>query len=805
MTHGFDAMVAAFGHTCLSMTVADLAQPDAPLVYCNDAFTALTGYGRDEVLGRNCRFLQGHGTDRREVHRLAAALRAGRSHRAVLLNYRRDGEPFLNELITTPLRDDDGAVRYVLGVQRELGVRDRAGQPVRLRFRRVGRLALALEHVGANVASLLALSAAALVADGERLFELMAAGEADRVDRALRRAGERRRPIEVDVRVAGPRRHVRWLRLAAAPVGEGEPPSFDGTLVDVTHQKLLTSRLELLEAVSVHAHDAIVVTEAAFERPGPRIVYVNASFTRITGYAADEVIGASPRLLQGPDTEPAAIARMRASFERWRPVEETVVNYRRDGTPFWNELSVVPVADSTGWYTHWIAIERDVTERRRMQERVAFLAYHDDLTRLLNRAGLRHHLECRRGSATADDAFTLLQIDLDRFKAVNDRYGHAVGDRVLVEVARRLERCVGDGDAIARTGGDEFVVVRHGVVSRRGAEAAAWRVRCALAPPLFWNGQAVAMGASVGASLYPRDGANEQELLGAADLALYRAKLPDAGGVALFDQELRARVQAANRLEQEIRAGLEAHAFTVHFQPQWRLSDDAIVGVECLLRWQHPERGLLAPGAFMEVVAERGLMRAVQVEMLELVVAAARRQRQAGRCTGPFAINLTACELADEGFARRFLDRLTAAGLEPHDLAVEVVEGVFLDDARATIVDNLHILHERGVAIELDDFGTGFASLTHLRSFPIDRVKIDYGFVADLMADPQDATIVRAIVELAHNLGMAVVAEGVETEAQRARLERFGCDAAQGHLRAAPMPEADFAAWLEDAPPALTG
>jgi len=466
---------------------------------------------------------------------------------------------------------------------------------------------------------------------------------------------------------------------------------------------------------------------------------------------------------------------------------------------------VVPVADSTGWYTHWIAIERDVTERRRMQERVAFLAYHDDLTRLLNRAGLRHHLECRRGSATADDAFTLLQIDLDRFKAVNDRYGHAVGDRVLVEVARRLERCVGDGDAIARTGGDEFVVVRHGVVSRRGAEAAAWRVRCALAPPLFWNGQAVAMGASVGASLYPRDGANEQELLGAADLALYRAKLPDAGGVALFDQELRARVQAANRLEQEIRAGLEAHAFTVHFQPQWRLSDDAIVGVECLLRWQHPERGLLAPGAFMEVVAERGLMRAVQVEMLELVVAAARRQRQAGRCTGPFAINLTACELADEGFARRFLDRLTAAGLEPHDLAVEVVEGVFLDDARATIVDNLHILHERGVAIELDDFGTGFASLTHLRSFPIDRVKIDYGFVADLMADPQDATIVRAIVELAHNLGMAVVAEGVETEAQRARLERFGCDAAQGHLRAAPMPEADFAAWLEDAPPALTG
>ena len=796
MTSSFDAMVAAFGHTCLSMTVADLAQPDSPIVYCNDAFTALTGYGRDEVLGRNCRFLQGADTDRAEVARLAAALRANRSHRAVLLNYRRDGERFLNELITTPLRDDTGRMRYVLGVQRELGTRDPAGQPVHLRFRRRGRLDVDVERIGENAASLLAAPAAVLEAKDGDIFDYVAEDERDRVDRALRKASEQGQALQLDVRVAGPRYHVRWVRLQAAPRADGGDGAFDGTLVDVTQQKLITSRLELFEAVSVHARDAIVITEADARPPGPRIVYVNDSFTRITGYDAQEVVGQSPRLLQGPDTDPATTAQLADHFRRWRPVEATLLNYRRDGTPFWNELSIVPVADATGWYTHWIAIQRDVTERRRMQERVTFLAYHDHLTRLANRTALGERLRtrCRAGDRAP---FSLMQVDLDRFKAVNDRWGHAVGDLVLCEVARRLERCAPEGAFVARLGGDEFVVLAEGVATGAAAEEMARRVRAALAPPFFWNGHAVPMGGSVGVARYPDDAGCEGGLLSAVDLALYAAKARD-GGVARFDRGLRTRLMEARQLEEELRDGLATHAFVLHLQPQWRLTDGAVVGVECLLRWRHPTRGLLSPGDFLGVAEESGLMGRLQSEVLALAMGAGARLRAAGARTGPLAVNLTVCELAEPGFAARLLARLADAGLEPHDLSVEVVERVFLDDNRATIVDNLEALHEGGVAVELDDFGTGFASLTHLRSFPIDRVKIDRSFVADLGADPQDATIVRAIIDLAHNLGMRVVAEGVESETQRAHLARWGCDSAQGHLRAGPMSEDALLGWLAD-------
>jgi diguanylate cyclase (GGDEF)-like protein/PAS domain S-box-containing protein len=623
----------------------------------------------------------------------------------------------------------------------------------------------------------------------------MSEEERPRVDRAIRRADEQRRALDVDVRVTGPRHHVRWLRLRATPTGADGPPVFDATLTHVTHHKLVSRRLELFEAVSVHARDAIVVTEASFKAPGPRVVYVNDSFTRITGYEAHEIIGESPRLLQGPGTDPATTAMLRTHFERWRPAEATVLNYRRDGTPFWNELGIVPVADGTGWYTHWIAIQRDVTERRRMQERVTFLAYHDELTRLHNRAAFKDRLRaaCTRGG---DEPFALVHVDLDRFKAINDRLGHGVGDIVLQEVARRLESCARASDVAARLGGDEFVLLVDRITSVADARSVARRVREAITAPFFRDGRPVPMGASVGVAIFPIDGDDPGSLTSAADLALYEAKGREGTGVAFFDERLRTRLMEAGRIEEELREGLARHEFELHLQPQWRLADETVVGVECLLRWRHPTRGCLPPAAFLEVAEQRGLMGPLQGQVLDLVVATAARLRAGGWRTGPLALNLTVCELGEPGFATRFLGRLAAVGLDPQDLAVEVVERVFLDDNRATIVDNLRALHEHGIAVELDDFGTGFASLTHLRSFPIDRVKIDQSFVADLGADPQDATIVRAIIDLAHNLGMTCVAEGVETEAQRARLARWGCDAAQGYLRAAPMAEAELTAWL---------
>jgi diguanylate cyclase (GGDEF)-like protein/PAS domain S-box-containing protein len=780
---GFDGLLEGLleplRNSGLPLSIADATAPDLPLVSINDAFTDLTGYREADCIGRNCRFLQGPATDRAAIARLRAALAAGASVREVLLNYRRDGSPFMNELLVMPVRDAGGRLRFFAGVQRAVAAARGAGR--RFRFARLP--------------------------DGT-LRELPGADGLPPGWLAALDAGQRRRLVHaasggrtLNLRLSLPEgfadpRHLE-LRAEGRPWPDGVV--FDGIAEPLPPQETsLAGRLRLLEAASRHANDVVVITEAEpLDLPGPRIVFVNEAIRAHTGHEPGAVIGHTPRILQGAQTDHAATARLGAALRRWESPTVQLLNYRSDGSTFWNEVSISPVADETGWYTHWISIQRDVSERRQVQERIAHLAAHDSLTGIPNRATAMTRLDLAIAAAQAQGSRVgLIRLDLDRFKMVNDTHGHAAGDALLAEVARRLQAGLRAGDTTARVGGDEFVAILPGIAGREALAAAADRLLAAVEGSFAWNGQRLDISLSGGAALFPDDAEDAETLLAVADTTLYRAKKLGRGRVEQAWPGLREEGRERARIACDIRRGLEAGEFEPFFQPQVSLADGRLVGLEALVRWRHASRGVLSPGDFLDIAEEAGLLGALGDLMLEAGLGAAARWVKAGTAFGTLAINLTGDQLRHPDLAGRIADALARHGVPAPRLTVEVVENVFVNDRSGRVEANLAALRRLGIGIELDDFGTGFASLTHLRRFPVDRLKIDRSFVADIGVDPDDEVIIAAVVQMAGSLGLGSVAEGVETEAQAAHLRRIGCRDMQGFLVARPMDAAATEAWM---------
>ncbi len=584
-------------------------------------------------------------------------------------------------------------------------------------------------------------------------------------------------------------------------------------------------RLRLLESVVINAKDSIIITEAEpIDLPGPRIVYANPAFERTTGYTPQEVIGKTPRMLQSGSTDRAALDDIRAALEKWQPIEIELINARKDGTEFWVELSIVPVADEKGWYTHWISVQRDISERKeaeklaqaaqasweqrvalesRLQERerisveLQHAAFHDKLTSLHNRAYMMARLDAVLKMPLHSCHATALFIDLDGFKLVNDSLGHMAGDELLGIVARRLQMSSRSDDVLARLGGDEFGILITGESHAFVAAQLAQRIIDCLNEPVALRGQDVVVSCSIG--LVSADGSyvRPEDLLRDADVAMYSAKKEGRGRFAWFDASMRDAAVTQLTMQNALRHAVAEHDFVVFYQPLYAGSDGRLVAVEALLRWNHPQLGIVRPDRFVSLAEDLGLIH----QLGAWVMKKAAQDVHAWRTRFPLVdlalnVNVSGKELTRPGYLGQVVEILEATSLPPRSLQIEVTESVFLmqPELVASVLAGVRALD---VKVGLDDFGTGYSSMSYIDQYPIDAIKIDKSFVSRMMHLPRSRAIVESILSLGRSLELNVVAEGVETPGQLALLKGMHCPCLQGYLLSMPVESHKIDALLE--------
>ena len=503
---------------------------------------------------------------------------------------------------------------------------------------------------------------------------------------------------------------------------------------------------------------------------------------RLFGYEAEEIIGKSVTILlpaDRQDEERQILSRIQAG-ERIEPFESKRV--RKDGTVVEVSLTISPIRSDGGAIIGASKIARDITERKLQQSRIEHLGTHDSLTDLPNAILIRDRTAQAMAHARRNRRqVALMYLDLDRFKLINDGYGHPYGDAALRAVAARLVTALREGDSVARLGGDEFLILLHDIGKRADAYAVTQKVLEIVRRPLEIDGRVIHLTASVGVSLYPQDGEDVESLIGNADIAMYRSKEHGGDFYHFFTTEMSEKTRLRVRLEAELRRALEQRQLSLVYQPKIDLATGRISGCEALLRWHHPELGAIAPSQFIPIAEETGLILPIGDWVLRSACAQNRLWQDAGLRPIVVAVNLSARQFRQQDMVRWVRGILVETGLAAQFVELELTETLLADDSEH-VVSTVNALKRLGIGLSIDDFGTGFSSLAYLKRFRVDSLKIDQSFVRNLLLEPDDRTIALAIVALAHNLRMTVTAEGVERAEQCRVLREAGCDAMQGYL-----------------------
>ncbi|MFY9137192.1 putative bifunctional diguanylate cyclase/phosphodiesterase [Zwartia sp.] len=528
-----------------------------------------------------------------------------------------------------------------------------------------------------------------------------------------------------------------------------------------------------------------------------RTTYINDAFEKMTGYARSEIMGGSVAILQGAGTNPDTINALRTALNAGQPFHDEILNYHKNGTPFWNELSINPVRNGEGNLVQFVSVQRDVSERKSSAEKIEHLAFYDQLTDLPNRRLLMDRLNhAFTSSKRSGREGAVLFIDADNFKDVNDTLGHDIGDLLIQQIAKRLESCMRAGDTIARTGGDEFVVVLEDLSEQR--IEAAKQVSAIGEKILITLNQIYQLDiheyrgtCSIGAVLFWDHEHSAEELLKRADIALFRSKNAGRNALTFFNHEMQVAIQERVTLVREMHTALDHQQFLLYYQVQVD-STHRTLGAEALIRWLHPERGLLSPAQFIPLAEELGLILPIGRWVLESACSQLKAWEK-GVLTRDLvlSVNVSAKEFHQVDFAAQIKALLQRYDINPALLKLELTESMLLDSTE-DVITLMNTLKEIGVKFCLDDFGTGYSSLHYLKRLPIDQLKIDQSFVRDIVTDRSDKVIVRTIVVMAQSLDIRVIAEGVETVEQYQHLLDSGCNEYQGYLFGKPMPIEQF-------------
>ncbi len=577
------------------------------------------------------------------------------------------------------------------------------------------------------------------------------------------------RPLEVNSRLIRDR--------------DGTPTGTLMTVRDLSRARQTEQRLRQAAAVFESTQEGVMITDAEV-----KLVAVNQAFTRITGYEEREVVGKVPSLLQSGHHPESFYQAMWMSIRETGSWQGELWNRRKGGEVFPSWLAISTITNDAGEIINYVGVFSDISSLKRSQEELEHLAHHDPLTglpnRLLFRARLEHALQraVRSGGQLA-----VLFLDLDGFKHVNDSLGHTAGDSLLQEVAKRLAAPLRREDTVARLGGDEFTVLLEGIHGRKSAARVAETLIRALAEPIRLQGRELFVSASVGISLFPRDGDSVEALLRNADAAMYEAKEGGRNTCRFYTEELTALAFERVVMEGELRRAIEKGELMLHYQPQVDLPTGRLVGLEALVRWDHPVEGLVAPSRFIPIAEQSGLIVPLGNWVLHTACQQAKAWLDAGHHIGRVSVNVAGRQIQRTDLVTTVRDVLARTQLPPDHLELEITEGFIMGQAEESVT-LLKSLRALGVGLSIDDFGTGYSSLAYLKRLPIDKLKIDRSFVRELPDDENDAAIARAVIALGHSLQFTVIAEGVETAAQRDFLLTLGCDQGQGFLFSTPRP-----------------
>lgn len=532
-------------------------------------------------------------------------------------------------------------------------------------------------------------------------------------------------------------------------------------------------------------------------KPDHPIVYVNPAFESITGYSRKEVLGQNPRFLHSEDIAQPGLEVIRAAIKAQRDGKAVLRNYRKDGSLFWNELSIAPVRDEAGRVTHFIWVQNDISDAKRYQEALEHQANHDLLTGLPNRNLLQDRIaQAIIYAERSAHIVALVFIDLDNFNLINDSLGHTAGDKLLKAVAERLKTGFRVVDTVARLGGDEFVLVFNDQTGEELFLQETERLAEVFSMPFHVDEHEIFVSYSAGFSLYPQDGKDAETLLMNADVAMYRAKEQKGNSFQFYAPDMNAKIRERLVLESHMRYALERQEFSLMYQPQVNSVTNRVFGMEALVRWNHPEMGVIAPEKFVALAEETGMIVPIGEWILRTACGQLKDFQNAGLHDLTVAVNLSSRQFKENNLISSVAGILRDTRLAGKFLELELTESILMNSSQE-VISILNELKKMGIKLAIDDFGTGYSSLSYLKRFPMDKLKIDQSFVRDIAVGGGDSAIVKAIINMGHSLSLRVIAEGVETREQLDFLIRHDCREIQGYYYSGPLTAEAFKSFVE--------
>ena len=600
---------------------------------------------------------------------------------------------------------------------------------------------------------------------------------------------------------------VFWASMRGSALDPTQPHAGSiWVFEDITERRRTSEQLHLAAMVFENTTDGVIITDQE-----QRIVATNRGFEEITGYSEEEVLGKKPSLLKSNRHDQSFFDEIRRSLHENHTWDGEIWNRRKNGEVYPEQLTISAVFDASGELKHYVGVFSDITYKKAAEDEIKYLAFYDMLTRLPNRRLMLDRLSQALSScARHKRQCALMMIDLDNFKTLNDTQGHDIGDQLLVTVASRLESCVRKADTVARLGGDEFVVILEDLgedgQAALQAESVARKILTQLSQPYYLdivsNGVKLSphrhqCTSSIGITLFNDQPVTVDELMKRADTAMYQAKAAGRNTMRFYDPDMQAVVSHRAAIESDLHKAIEHRQFELYYQAQVN-SSNQILGAEALIRWKHPERGMVSPADFIPVTEATGLILPIGQWVLktacDLLADWSKQPAMAGLS---LAVNVSARQFHHPDFVVHVLEALKDSGANPQRLKLELTESLLVEDIDE-VIKKMTSLKEMGVCFALDDFGTGYSSLSYLKRLPLDQLKIDQGFVRDVLTDHNDAAIARTVLALGQSLGLGVIAEGVETEAQRDFLASSGCSAYQGYYFCRPLPLAQFENYLRE-------